>query len=236
MEAAALSLSGIELFEDLTDAERDRLSRLCRSRRYCAGQMIVGHEEPSNDVYFILAGHVRATVFSPSGRQVSFADLAAGMSFGELAAIDGAPRSATIVALSDTVVACMSAAAFARVLDDHPAVTSRLLRHLVALVRRLSDRVVEFSVLPVRLRVRAEMVRLAHQHGVCGNRSVIRPVPTQADIASRLSTHREAVSRELNALVRAGLIARGEGGLTITDVARLGRLVETGLHRRSCRD
>jgi len=58
------------------------------------------------------------------------------------------------------------------------------------------------------------------------NTAAISPVPTHADFASRVSTHREAVTRELNALERAGLIGRDGSALIVHDVARLARLVE----------
>ena len=229
MNDATASLSGIELFEGLGGSDRDALARLCRWQRYAAHQYIVGHQDETNDVYFIVGGRVHVTIFSPSGKEVSFADLGAGKSFGEMAAIDGAPRSATVIALSDTVLASMSAEAFRRVLNDYPDVAAKMMQYLVGLVRRLSDRVVEFSVLAVRNRIHAELLRLARDQGLDGDTAVITPVPTHSDIASRVSTHREAVTRELNALTRDGLIERRDGTLVIVNIARLAQLVETGL-------
>ena len=229
MNDATASLSSIELFEGLGGSDRDALARLCRWQRYAAHQYIVGHQDETNDVYFIVGGRVHETIFSPSGKEVSFADLPAGKSFGEMAAIDGAPRSATVIALSDTVLASMSAEAFRRVLNDYPDVAAKMMQYLVGLVRRLSDRVVEFSVLAVRNRIHAELLRLARDQGLDGDTAVITPVPTHSDIASRVSTHREAVTRELNALTRDGLIERRDGTLVIVNIARLAQLVETGL-------
>jgi CRP/FNR family cyclic AMP-dependent transcriptional regulator len=229
MNDATPSLSGIELFDGLGGSDRDALVRLCRWHRYAAHQYIIGHQDETNDVYFIAGGRVRVTIFSPSGKEVSFADLPAGKSFGEMAAIDGAPRSATVIALSDTVLASMSAETFRRVLNDHPDVAAKMMQYLAGLVRKLSDRVVEFSVLAVRNRIHGELLRLARDQGLDGEMAVITPVPTHADIASRVSTHREAVTREMNALARDGLIERRDGALVIADVARLAQLVETGL-------
>ncbi len=223
------SLSGIELFDDLGGSDRDALARQCRWHRYAAHKYIIGHQDETNDVYFIVGGRVRVTVFSPSGKEVSFRDLPVGKSFGELAAIDGAPRSATVIALSDTVLASMSAETFRRVLDDHPVVAAKMVQYLAGLVRKLSDRVVEFSVLAVRNRIHAELLRLARDQGLDGDTAVITPVPTHADIASRVSTTREAVTRELNALTSAGLIERRDRAIVIADVTRLAKLVETGL-------
>lgn len=229
MNDATPSLSGIELFDGLGRSDRDALAGLCRWHRYAAQEYIVGHQDETDDVYFIVGGRVRVTVFSRSGKEVAFRDLPAGKSFGELSAIDGAMRSATVIALSDTVLASMSAQAFRRVLNDHPDVAAKMMQYLAGLVRKLSDRVVEFSVLAVRNRIHAELLRLARNQRYDGDTAIITPVPTHADIASRVSTHREAVTRELNALARDGLIERRNGSLVIADVARLAQLVETGL-------
>ncbi len=226
MEDSGETLSDIELFGGLADQDIEALNRACGWRRYEADQHIVGHQDPTTDVYFIVSGQVRVIVYSPAGKEVAFRDMGAGMSFGELSAIDGEPRSANVFALTPSLLASMKADAFRKVLRDHPEVAANAMLNLAGLVRRLSDRVVEFSVLAVKNRIHAELLRLARDHGAGANEAVISPAPTHADIASRVSTHREAVTRELNALARDGLFERRGGALVITDVARLARLVE----------
>lgn len=109
---------------------------------------------------------------------------------------------------------------------SHPEAASLTLRRLASLVRLMTERVFEISALAVRNRVQSELLRLA-RHGVArDNTSVISPAPTHADIASQVSTHREAVTRELNDLARAGLVERRSGALVVLDVARLARMVE----------
>lgn len=219
-------LGGIDVFEDLAPRDRDAIAKACRWRRYDPHQLIVGHQEPATEIFFIATGRVRVTMHSATGKEVAFRDLGAGQSFGELAAIDGEPRSASVVALSETLIAAMSAEIFAGVLRDHPEVSARVLALLAGYVRQLSERVFEFSTLAVRNRIHAELLRLAREYGVTDGTATIRPSPTHADIAARISTHREAVTRELNALTQAGLIARRDGALVIADVAQLERMVE----------
>ena len=225
MEERGDTLSGIDLFEDLTARDRETLAKACRWHRHAADQHIIGHQDATTDVYFIVAGSVRVIVYSPAGKEVAFRDLDAGKSFGELSAVDGEPRSANVIALTDTVLASMSADAFRNFLRDHPEVSTRIIKYLAGLVRKLSDRVVEFSVLAVKNRIHAELLRLARDQGD-SVAAVISPAPTHSDIASRVATHREAVTRELNALDRDGVIERRTGALVIPDVARLARLVE----------
>ena len=230
MNSGPQSLSGIALLNGLSDSDRDLLAHASRWHQYTAKQFVFSHEDETNDVYFVVTGKVRVTVYSASGKEVSFADLPAGTSFGELSAIDGLPRSASVVALSDTVLASLPAEAFLQLLYDHPDVAANVMRYLVGLIRRLSDRVIEFNVLAVRNRIHAELLRLSQDQRTGRNTATIKPAPTHAEIASRVSTHREAVTRELSALARKGLIERHDGALVIADIARLAQLVEMGFH------
>jgi hypothetical protein len=101
---------------------------------------------------------------------------------------------------------------------NHPSVMLAVLHHLTARIRELTERVFEFSTLAVRNRVHAELVRLAREHGG-GKQAVIRPAPTHSEMASRISTHREAVTRELSRLHELGIIAREGRALRVTTSA-----------------
>jgi CRP/FNR family cyclic AMP-dependent transcriptional regulator len=168
---------------------------------------------------------------SALGREVRLGDLAAGEMFGEIAAIDGEPRSADIVSVTDSVIASMSASLFWDVVYGYPPFCAAILRRLTRIARATTQRVVEFSTLPVRGRVLAELLRLARTSvpGLQHADAVIAPAPTHAEIASRISTHREAVTRVLNELERAKLIERRGCTLVIRDVAALASPLEETL-------
>ncbi len=218
------SLAGIALFDDLSPEALETIARRCRWHRYCAGQDIIAQSDPNRDVFFITAGTVRVILYSPAGKQVNLRDLGPGETFGELSAIDGEPRSADVSALSESVVATLPANAFWQVLGDHPVVAARTLKRLARLVRQLSKRVYEFSPLAVRERLYTELLRLAANHRQPDGTALIVPAPTHADLASRISTHREAVTRELGRLARDGLVQRHRNALAINDVDGLSRL------------
>lgn len=220
------SLAGIRCFTEVPGDALADLEKACRWRSYDGGQLILSHHDLSNDVYFIVAGTVRVVLYSPAGKEVSFGELGAGSMFGEIAAIDGRPRSASIIAETNALIADMPAATFTKMLAAHPDVAARVLRQFADLVRQLSTRIFEFSVLAVKNRIHAELLRLARRNGIEDNRAVLSPAPTHSDIASRVSTHREAVTRELNVLAREGLMERSGGAVVITDVARLAKMVE----------
>ena len=145
--------------------------------------------------------------------------------FGEYSAIDHAPRSATIEASQPGVLAIVSAAGFEEIITAHPVIAMRLIRHLLLEVRTLTSRVFEFSTLAVANRIHAELLRRAMPAVAGAKQALIDPAPTHADLASHISTHREAVSRELARLSQLGLIERQGSGLLVTDMPRLARMV-----------
>jgi CRP/FNR family cyclic AMP-dependent transcriptional regulator len=222
---SALGLRAVSLLADVPAASLEELAQLCRWRRFPAGRRVISREAQDHDVYLIVAGKVRITAFSAAGRQVTYRDIGTGDWFGELAAIDGRSRSADVDALEDTLLASMTPAIFRRLLHEHPSVCDRVLDRLVSLVRDLTDRVFDFSTLGVQNRVHAELLRLAKQAGVQDNMARISPAPKHSDIAGKVSTYREQVTRELSAMAKQGLVQRCEGALLIPDVARLERIV-----------
>ena len=223
---SALGLRSVTLLEGLSGDELTALAQQCHWRRYRAAQRVTSRDSGDRDVYLIVAGKVRITAFSGAGRQVTFRDMAAGNWFGDLSAIDGRSRSADVEALEDTVVASMQPAVFRRLIHEHPKVCDRVLDRLASLVRDLSDRVFDFSTLGVPNRVHAEILRLAREAGITRNSARLEPPPKHSDIASKVSTYREQVTRELSAMVKQGLLERATGALVVPDVARLEKLVE----------
>jgi CRP-like cAMP-binding protein len=225
-QPSALGLRRVALLAGLPDAALEALARACAWRNLAAGQRIVSRDAKDRDVYVIVSGRVRVTIYSAAGRQVTFRDLGPGEFFGDIAAIDGEPRSADVVALESTLVASMSPAVFRRLLRSQPDVAERVLRGLASLVRRLSERVIDLSTLGVQNRIHADLLRRVREAGVTGNTARIAPAPKHADIASQVSTYREQVTRELSALAKAGVLAKDDGALIVRDVARLECLVE----------
>jgi CRP-like cAMP-binding protein len=122
-------------------------------------------------------------------------------------------------------LAFLTANQFEALLLKHPATAYATLRHLGTEVRRLTERVLEFSTLMVQNRIQAELLRLAADSGQRDGQALLSPAPSLSDIANRVSTHREAVSRELSRLGSVGLLRRERGNLRITDIARLAMLV-----------
>ena len=215
------SLGHIVVLHDLPAADRERLAADCRWRTVVRGAEVLSAEAGSADVHLVASGRVRVTFYSPSGREVAFRDLGPGASFGELAAIDGQARSASVVALDEATIASISRERFWRLLRESPDVSANVMRSLAALVRDLSARIVDTTTLTVPQRVRAEIVRLARATGHKGKSALILRSPTHAELASQIGATREAVSRELSRMAGDGFIARQGRDLLVHDVSSL---------------
>lgn len=218
-------LSGIDIFTDLTSKQRQKLVPLCHLSHCQAGKEIISYRATGEDVYFIVSGKVQVIVFSMTGRQVVLSDLSAGELFGELAAIDHKPRAAFVIAATDATICSMSSDNFRQTLQRYPVVNEAMLKKLTGRVRQLCERVIEISTLPIRHRVHVEILRHALQHRLVNNTVMIDPAPTHMDIANRIGTHREAVSREMIQLRNLGIIKRVYNNtLTVTDMQQLQNL------------
>ena len=220
------NLESVPLLRPLDQTERTALARVCAWRTYRNHEQIFDRLDTGRDVFFVAHGKARIVNFSFSGREISFTDLGPGDFFGELAAIDGQPRSASVVAVGETLVAAMPPSAFSRVVSEHPEIAMAMVGHLAGMVRRATERIMELSTVGANNRVHAELLRLAATAGDDVNAAVIAPIPTHSDIASRVSTTRETVARVLSELNRDGLVKRQGDRLLITDLARLEDMVE----------
>jgi len=220
------TLAHIPLFRSLDPKAVARLDTQCAWRHRGAKEWILEHDEPSTDVYFLTAGTVRALIHASADRDVILADLKAGQFFGEMAAIDGKPRSSSILALTRSTVATMPASVFRQLLRTEQDVNEQVLQLLVARVRTSNQRIHEFSTMHVKQRIHAELLRSSRPDPTTPRQGIISPPPPHAEIAARVSTGREMVVRELKALERSGLLVRRRGALVITDVPRLLQVFE----------
>ncbi|CCQ75165.1 Crp/Fnr family transcriptional regulator [Magnetospira sp. QH-2] len=226
-ETETNTLAGVSLLDPLGDPEREALERACSWRHYDPHEQILDRQSESQDVCFVVKGRVRVVNYSLTGREITLDDVMEGSYFGELAAIDGAPRSASVMALDKTLIAFLPRTAFVTLLEKHADVTLTLLRRLAMIIRTSTDRIMDLSTLGANNRVHAELLRQARL--VMDDESteaVLSPIPVHGDIASRVSTTRETVARVMNDLARQGIVERRKEALAITDPERLEDLVE----------
>jgi len=207
------------LMDVLSQEERRALLARARNIRARRGQTIVAKGEASRDVFLIQEGRVEVLLYAASGREVSLRTLSEGQLFGELAAIDGEARSASILAASDARLLAMSPQTFQSVIAGSAEATDWLVRRLTAQIRSLTNRVFELSALHVQARLHCELLRLVRAQG--DENGLVDPAPTHAELASRIGTHREAVTRELSLLARRKIVRSGRRHLEFLDIERL---------------
>jgi CRP/FNR family transcriptional regulator, cyclic AMP receptor protein len=210
-------LGKIRLLASLPAAELLSLERRCRWRRYHAGEQILDRDSTTRDVLFISEGRIRIVNYAASGREIAFAVVEAGGHVGELSAIDGEARSATVLAVTDCLIGSLSAEAFGSLLERHATVAVALLRHLSRIIRTSDERIAELSVLGAVPRVYRELLRLAEPDPGDARAWRIADLPTQQDIASRVGATRETVARALGQILTTGVVQRHGRTLLIRD-------------------
>jgi CRP-like cAMP-binding protein len=215
------TLERIGLLRSLDRGQREAFERRCQWRHASAKQWLLEQNDIGTDIYLLTSGVVRVLITPSPDREIILGDIEAGGYFGEMSAIDGQPRSAGILAITDATIACMSATVFREIIHKHPDVSEQLLHQLVTRIRALDQRVNEFSSMDVKHRIYAELLRRSRPDPDDTRRAVVSPPPIHADIAARVSTRREMVARELKALERAGLLAKRRGAFVLTNVPQL---------------
>lgn len=220
------ALTDIQLLSELSPNEVEVVEKNCRWKTYGASEQIIDQHSDSRDIFFVAEGRVRVVNYSLSGREITFDDLEAGSHFGELAAIDGLPRSASVMALTEVRIASLPAEQFHSIVLDHPAIALKLMKHLAHLVRTSTSRIMELSTLGANNRIHADLLRMARKVTEDDMTAIIAPIPVHSDVASRVSTTRETVARVMNDLARKGILERQKAALVVKDLERLEDMVE----------
>lgn len=220
------SLRAVPLFSEMSDGVLAAIAADFIVQHFGEGELVIGHTDPSFDVLLLMSGTARVSLYSADGQRVGFREMTRGMMFGEISAIDGLPRSASVEAGEPCIIARLPRKRFLALIEDHPGFAMAVARQLAGHVRRLTTRVFEFSTMAVRQRLRAELLRLAGPPEAGGDSALIQNLPTHAELASRISTHREAVSREMAWLDGEGHIVKQGRKLLIPSVNRLRSLVD----------
>ena len=181
--------------------------------RYRRGEVLFSEGSSADRVLAVRDGQVKVTVATPAGRELVLAVKAAGDLLGELGALDGRPRSASAVALTDVEAVALAPSAFDRFLDEHPRLATRLLRSLAAQVRDSDDQAVERGSGDVVCRVARRLAQLAAATGT------ERPALalTQDDLAGWVGATREATNRALAQLRSDGCIATERRRIVVLD-------------------
>jgi CRP/FNR family cyclic AMP-dependent transcriptional regulator len=222
------SLAEVKLFSCLDANAREAIERECTWRRYRTGERVFERGSQSSEVFFMIEGAVNIVSFSSTGREITFAEVSFGETVGELAAIDGQPRSASVVATEDSLLAILPAESFIELLKRNGEVAFALLQRMSGIVRKGTDQVIQVSSVAATNRVYSELLSRAEQDPTVPDLWVIKPLPPIRELASTAGTTREFVSKTLNRLYPSGLIRRKGNNLYVMDRSALEELVKAG--------
>lgn len=213
---------GHALFGILSAVDIDALLLHARFEHYPAGRLIFARGSPGRSMMAVLAGGVRISTTSPSGREAVLAILNAGEIFGELALLDGGERTADAVALSDCHLLVIDQRDFIPFLESRADLCIGLLKLLSQRLRR-TDELVEVALFErLESRLARALVELASGGGAAGEaRSPFVLLVSQQEVSSIVGASRENVNKQLRAWQRAGLLELGKRRIVIRDLDAL---------------
>jgi len=190
----------------------------CLGRRVFGRGVIIFHKDsPGHTLYLIESGRVRTFILSDSGQEISLSLFGSGDAFGELAFLDGLPRSVGAIAIEPVVTFTLTREDFLQCLNQHPLLAQSILQVLSIRMRYLSSFIENLAFLDVNGRLASRLLDLADRCGAQADNQEIPLDLTQADLASWVASTRESVNKALNKFRDLGLIQVNGRRITIQD-------------------
>ncbi len=226
---AGAALRGCGLFSAADDAAIDTLIRVLRVRRFRRGETIFHQGDPGDALFVVASGSVKVVLPSDEGAEPAIvAILGPSEFFGELALLDGAPHSATIVAVEPTETLVLHRDAFLALVDTDAGLRRTLLASLATEIRRLTGHVEDLHFLDLPGRLASRIIRLADSAEPTGTDGAVRiPWPyTQSELAGMIGGSRQSVNCLLADLSDQGLVRIERDQLVVLDAQRLAETIE----------
>ena len=211
-------LKQLPLFANVNEAELSLLANDFATRRFQQSEAIFFQGDPSQALYLIETGRVRIYVQDEDGQETSVIYFGAGDIFGELAAIDGLPRSASAIAADETIVHVLSRERLRAHLLASPQLAYNFMQALAVRVRYSTLQVGNLSLHDVPSRLARKLLELAQGNGRVEANGVCIDMPlTQSDLASLIGATRESTNKALGNFRRSGYIRIEQAHITIVD-------------------
>lgn len=217
------ALAAIPFFAGLDATALERVAAGMRARRFRRGEVIFHVGDPGDALFVIVTGEVKISLPSETGDEAILATLRDGAVFGELALLDGAPRSASATALNATEIVVLPRDRFRDLIANEAGVRDALLASIAAELRRLTTHVEELHFLDTTGRLAARLVRLARDGGTAlpDGGIQLRTNLTQGDLAAMVGCTRQSVNKLLGQFTDDGLIRLERDGIVVTNVEGL---------------
>ena len=221
-DLALESLRRCALFVHVDEVRLRTIARSMRHRKFRRNEVIFHQGDVGDSLQIVISGALKIVLPSAAGEEAIIATLQPGDFFGELALLDGAPRSATATTVEATETLALPRDAFLALLDEDPLLTHGLLAGIAAELRRLTGHVEELHFLDLAGRLAMRLARLGRDRARNATGSVELDWPyTQSDLAAMIGATRQSVNKLLSTLVDDGLVRIERETLIISDLERL---------------
>jgi CRP-like cAMP-binding protein len=221
-QAVIEAIGRSRLFRGVAEADLETIAPMLRQRRFRAGETIFHEGDPGDSMHVIASGRAKITIESVEGEEAILVTLGPGEVFGELVLLDGAPRSATAVAVEPTVTYSLMQPSFGPLIADNDAFRSAILHNLASDLRRLTAHVSELHFLDLAGRLASRLARMAEEVAPDENEDVrLGRGYTQSELAAMIGGTRQSVNRVVAELVSDGLIRVERNDIVIVDVRRM---------------
>jgi len=215
-------LRRVPLFAGLSDEEFRELETIFQPRAYRKNQVIFVEEETGEYMYVVIAGKVKASKTSATGKETILAIHQPGDFFGEMSLLDGKTSPATVSAIEDCKIAIISRADFQRLLMRNERVVSQIIQVLCSRLRSVWNQVQSLSYSNADSRIRAGVLQLARRHGINDARGILINLKiTHDELAKMVGTSRETVTRTLTDLQKQGIIKMADRRIIVCDAKKL---------------
>jgi CRP-like cAMP-binding protein len=212
----------MSVLDELAPAEAEALRTLAAERRYRAGAAIFHHGDEPGSVLIVIDGRIKLVLVGPDGKDVIISFAGPGELIGDVAALDGGPRSASVEAVDAVRALVIPRAAFERFVATHPAVAIALIHDLARRLRLADAQRLEFAAFDVAGRVARRLVDLCDSHGEPDDGGIAITLPlTQDELAAWTASSREAVAKALALLRRLGWVQTHRRRIVVADLDAL---------------
>lgn len=200
-------LRTVPLFSELSDQAIESLGHLATRRRYPKDTVVFFENEEGDCLFMILEGRIKVTILGDDGREIILTMLGSGDLFGEMALLDNEPRSATAIAVEESELLSLQRTDFQTVIGANPGISAALIKVLSQRLRRANHQISTLALLDVYGRVARVILDMAREEGrrLKDGRIAFRRA-THQEIANRIGTTRETVTRMLKDLERQDLV------------------------------
>jgi CRP-like cAMP-binding protein len=209
-------LSAVPLFAELSDSEIGLLADSCRRVSYPPKSIVFQEGDSGDFLLIVLRGRVKVTLLGDRGEETIVSILEAPAFLGEMALLDDAPRSATVMTLVKSEFLQMNRGPFRTLLSEHPAIALKVMSRLAGALRDANEQIRTLSMFDAYGRIIRCLLGIARKRGQTdGARLIIRPKPSFQEVARMIGCSRETVSRGVKTLQQAGYVSAVDRGLAL---------------------